>query len=88
MFRASWFSQYDGPIGELRLTRDPLRHGLGIYEDESGERWDVHAIFGGRRVHARRCSDAPSYYSTATGSTTNGFHQWIPYDVTVIPAKS
>lgn len=88
MFHATWTTPHKGPVTELRLTRDPHRGGLGIYLDENGDRWDVHGLLGGRRVWARRCSDAPSYYSTAIGSTTDGFHTWIPYDVTVVEPRA
>lgn len=83
MFHASWTFPYTGPIHTLRLDRDPHRFGLGHYTDDQGERWDVHAIMG-EHICARKLSDAPSYYSTSIGATTDGFHTWIPYKVEVI----
>jgi hypothetical protein len=83
MFYASWSFPYTGPISTLKLDRDPFRFGLGHYRDEQGASWDIHGIVG-HHVLARRMSDAPGYYSTATNANGDGFHQWIPYLVEVI----
>lgn len=88
----SWFSPC--PIqGTLHLTRDPFRHGLGLYVDTEGNTWDVVGLIGGKEpyIQARLVSSHPGYYSTGMGggfssptaSGGNGqgelLHTWKPY---------
>lgn len=83
MLNMTWTSP--GKIaGTLRLKQDPFRYGLGHYEDEGGVLWDIAAVWclrGVKWVNARRVSCHPSYYGTATGDTSAGFHRWEPYEV-------
>jgi len=90
-FRASWLSEYKGPIETLRLHKDPWKCGIGHYTDVDGVRWDVYGLHNGgsgRTVMARRINDAPGYYSTETNADMSGFHRWIPYKVEVIEKKT
>ena len=85
MFNATWMTKYKGDVGTLQLKRKVTS--LGIYEDVNGNEWDVAAIMGskgGLTVCARKVSDAPSYYGTASYDTSEGLHQWIPYYVEVV----
>ena len=84
MFHLTYTTPYEGPVETLRFRRDPRRGGLGVYEDADGVRWDVHAIFG-RRICARRVDEHPRYYSTGIDGTQNGHHEWLPYDVEIVP---
>jgi hypothetical protein len=91
MFNASWFSVHKGEVGLLKLTKHPLMHGLGIYTDVDGVEWDIHCIVGAALsasgkmyVTARKKSENPNYYSTATDSDQCGFHKWLPYYFEVI----
>jgi len=88
MLNLSVRTEYKGEIKTLKLTKDPFRHGLGSYTDEN---WDVQCIVGksysktGRAyVNARKESDSPGYYSTATYANRNGSHTWIPYYFEVV----
>lgn len=88
MFRLTYTTPYKGEIKTLRLTRDPMRHGLGHYTDTDGNVWDVHAIRGNgpdrqATINARRVSCHPDYYGTHQGASSDGFHEWIPYHYTV-----
>ena len=87
MFHLSYTASHQGPIETLRFHEDPRRRGLGIYTDVDGVRWDVHAIRG-EHVNARRIDHHPSYYGTATGDNSNGFHTWPPYTVEIVPKPS
>ena len=83
--RISWMSECKSQ-GTLNLKRDPFYHGLGYYEDMDGVTWDVHGVIGIRSepyVQARRLTDSPSYYGTATDDHQYGSHQWLPYSVLV-----
>ncbi len=78
-FSYSSLSEYSGPIGHLVLTADPRGRGyFGIFTDTCGIKWDVHGFANGH-VLARKCSDAPGYYSTASDANYGGSHRWIPY---------
>jgi len=94
IFNMSWSSPYHGEVKTLRLKKDPFRHGLGVYEDEDGNRWDIRRLDGRgerRYVTARMVSRHPDYYSTAVGQgggvgTQAGpdlIHTWKPYYVEV-----
>ena len=68
----------------LFLKRNPFMSGLGYYEDIDGITWDIHGIIGCGRppyVQARRITDSPSYYGTASWDTQDGSHSWKPYIV-------
>ena len=69
----------------LFLKRNPFMSGLGYYEDIDGITWDIHGVIGGSSkipyVQARRITDAPSYYGTASWDTQAGSHSWKPYIV-------
>ena len=83
MFSASW-TQRSEIKGHLKLTRDPFWYGLGIYEDEHGNSWDVRGVIGcgkPRYVQARLVAAHPNYYGTHLGSSSNGCHCWEPYTV-------
>jgi hypothetical protein len=86
MFSLSYMSEYKGEIKTLKLKQNPFYFGLGYYEDVDGVRWDIVGVFGAGAignekpfVQARPVNDRMPYYSTATGSHSNGFHQWIPF---------
>lgn len=92
MFHATWTTPRDSFAGTLRFHVDPRRRGLGVYEDVDGVRWDIHGIIG-EYVQARKVSEAPSYYGTATTtmsfSSTDGqggvsTHTWEPYKVEIV----
>lgn len=70
----SWTTPYKGEVKTLHLKRDPFMHGLGVYEDTNGVRWDVKGLRGGERryVTARRVECHPGYYTTATGGVGAG----------------
>ena len=80
-----WFSKYEGEIRTLKLTSDPLCHGLGYYRDTDGNTWDVNCVIGGMHTKSgkpyinARLVDGSPYYSTATGGHSFGYHKWIPY---------
>jgi hypothetical protein len=75
-----WFTKHRGDIPTLKLKRNPLRHGLGHYEDLDGNVWDITCIFGGDRPHVNaRLVDGSPYYSTASNSHSLDFHRWKPY---------
>ena len=86
----SWRSKYEGEVKTLQLKKDPLRHGLGHYEDIEGNVWDVHCVIGATYsadgkpyINARLVTNCP-YYSTATNGHSNGFHTWLPYHYEVV----
>lgn len=86
----SWRTPYKGKIETLKLKRDPMRGGLGHYEDTEGNTWDITCIFGGvytkngkPYVNARMVDSSP-YYSTASDSHPFGFHKWLPYYFEVV----
>jgi len=84
MFYATWTTPC--PLaGTLRFPVDPRGRGLGIYEDVDGVRWDIRGILG-PYVQARRVTETPAFYSTATNAESGGFHRWEPYEVEVINA--
>lgn len=89
MFRMSYTKPYEGEVKTLKLTSDPLRRGLGHYQDVDGKLWDINAIYGGKKpyVCARPVDNSP-YYSTASDSHSNGSHEWIPYYVEVVEQAS
>ena len=84
---------YNSPCeiqGTLFLKRDPFMSGLGYYEDVNGETWDINGVIGiGEKpyVQARRLSDSPSYYGTASWDSCYGSHSWKPYFVEVVKGK-
>lgn len=84
MFFATWTTPAS-PAGKLRFLVDPRTRGLGIYEDVEGVRWDIRGI-SGAYVQARRITDAPDFYSTATNTGSTGFHRWEPYEIEVVNA--
>ena len=84
MFYATWTGTHKGPVETLRFHVDPRRKGLGIYTDVDGIKWDVYAIYRDY-ITARRVDMHPSYYGTATGDNSNGYHVWLPYHVEVVP---
>lgn len=79
MFRASWWGTAEIQ-GTLQPKRSPAWHGLGYYEDVDGKLWDVKAIIDGY-ICARPVQG--DYYSTSTGASSNGFHEWLPYNFEV-----
>jgi len=95
MFQASWTTPRDSFAGTLRFTVDPRRRGLGVYEDMDGVRWDIRGIIG-KYVQARKVSEAPGYYGTATAtypSSTTGqggvsTHTWEPYEIEIVSSDS
>ena len=84
---------YNSPCeiqGRLFLEKDPFMSGLGIYKDIDGEMWDVHGVIGGKNesyIQARKTSDSPSYYGTASWDNCYGSHSWKPYQVTIMKDK-
>ena len=86
----SWRTPYEGEVKTLKLTADPMRNGLGHYDDIDGNKWDVISIIGGNHsesskphINARPVTACP-YYSTATNGHQNGHHRWKPYYFEVI----
>jgi hypothetical protein len=91
MLNLSFTSEHKGEVKTLKLTKNPFHSGPGIYKDVNGEDWDIHSLIGktfsstGKAyVTARKVSDAPNYYSTASYSNQNGFHKWEPYYFEII----
>lgn len=90
-FSGSWMSPSE-VAGTLYLKGNPFWSGLGVYEDVDGVKWDVVGVMGRPEpersyVQARRLSDSPEYYSTATNAYSGGLHTWEPYYVEVQKEK-
>jgi len=86
MLNLSYTSEYKGEIKTLKLKQNPFYYGLGHYEDINGILWDIVCIFGAGSVgnekpyvNARPVNNSMPYYSTASGSHSNGSHKWLPY---------
>ena len=95
MFFMRWTTPYKGEVKTLKLTRDPMRHGLGHYTDTDGNVWDVYAIYGkGYTGHdrnyitARQVGHHPDYYGTHQGASSDGFHTWKPYYYEVVHTEN
>ena len=90
----SWKSPFTGEIKTLKLKKDPLRHGLGHYEDIEGNTWDVVCITGADHtvikkpyINARLVSLTNPYYNTSTYGHSFGNHKWEPFYFEVIEEK-
>jgi len=46
MTLAEWFTEHKDDIATLKLLKNPFNHGLGVYEDADGQKWEVKCIFG------------------------------------------
>jgi hypothetical protein len=45
-----WTEKHDGEIKTFKLKQDPMRRGLGTYDDIDGNKWDVWGVFGHSKV--------------------------------------
>lgn len=88
--KLSYQNEYTGEVNTLQLKNDPLKYGLGYYEDSEGNTWDITSIIGanyspkGKPCVQARQVDNSAYYSTASWGHGNGHHEWIPYYYEVI----
>ena len=90
MLSMRWTTLHKGELKTIHLKKNPLRHGLGVYEDTGGERWDVRMVIGGQQpyVAARRVAAHSTFYATSdVGSGQGTVHRWLPYLFT-FPAPS
>ena len=89
MLSLSYTTEHKGEMLTLKLKKNPMKHGTGWYEDTDGVEWDINCIMsdseGRPYVNARRISANNSYYSTASGASQDGHHEWIAYYYEVQP---
>lgn len=73
------------PKGSIKFKKDPRYYGLGRYEDENGNWWDVNAVIQ-NYVCACKLENLHPYFKDTSDFRNHNmvFQTWEPYKIELV----